>query len=72
MCNATGWTRAEVEQLPEAELETYLDLALRLRGVDPDKLRPTVQGAPPPAEGITPELEAAIHQYLSIGGDRGR
>lgn len=52
--------------MPEAEMETYLDAALWSRGVDPDALRPTLEGAAPESTDIPPELMSAIMQQMGV------
>ena len=56
--------------MPEAEMETYLDAALWSRGVDPDALRPTLEGVAPESTDIPPELMSAIMQQMGVADGR--
>ncbi len=60
MAQATGWSHDQVAGLRTGEFETYLDFALRSRGIDPDK----VSTCPPPTDDDDPGIDATTLLHL--------
>lgn len=61
MAKVTGWSPQQLAELREAEFAQYLDLALRIHGVDPDKVH---HGAPPPTDDDDPGIDPATLLHL--------
>lgn len=61
MAQVTGWTPDRIEQLRPGEFHSYLELALRLRGINPED---TIEGAPPPTDDTDPGIASATLLHL--------
>lgn len=67
VAKTTGWSRAELLALPQAEFASYLAIALQAAGVDPTE-RHHMEGAPPPPDD-TP-LPESLTELLAAHGVR--
>ena len=67
VAKVTGWSQEALLAMPEPVLGAYLDVALRMHGVD---VGDRVEGEAPPADGqvsLPAEVQAAVDRYLARG-----
>ena len=65
MGKALGFSLGDLESCTEAELDSYLEISLRILGV---KEQEGAEGLPPPPDGSAVELPASVREFLKKRG----